>query len=114
MTLATLNMDGANWDFAHLITLGDLPQLIKLKNRDTCVNLNRELTIAWFDDHEGDLQLFIDGHSYTFPQEIWHAVLSVTDQWLEEYLVAEFAEMFEDEPEAPQTAEVIQLFPEAA
>jgi len=56
---------------------------------ESALELNRQLSIAYFSDHQGDLEIIVEGHTCTFPLEVWHAVLSVTDQWLEKYFERE-------------------------
>lgn len=60
--------------------------LFRLKNRLTALELYRQLTVAHFDGHEGDLTVEIDGNTYCWSQEQWEAVLSCVDQWFELYM----------------------------
>lgn len=106
--LANINYSTTDWDDKiKLVVRGDCPTIIVLKSAESALELNRVLTIAYFSDHEGSLDLDIDGNEYTFSQATWQALLSVTDQWLESYLPAEHPEFF---VEAPQSAEIIPLF----
>lgn len=107
MSLANLDIDHSNWDDITLTVKGDAPAIVRLQNQDSCLELNRVLTIAYFEDHEGPLDVTIDGINYTFPQPAWEAILSVTDQWLERYAPAEYPELF---AEQPKSAEIIPLF----
>lgn len=89
---ATLKMRaGENfWDNLSIsISYSKENYLIHLKDRFSCLELNRQLTIAYFDGHEGELVVNIDGREYEWCQSIWHAVLSTTDQWFEEYMIIE-------------------------
>ena len=108
MNLATIDYSTTDWDDnIKLVVKGDCPAIIVLKGADSALELNRVLTIAYFTDHEGSLDVEIDGSKYTFSQANWQALLSVTDQWLENYLPAEHPEFF---VEAPESAEIIPLF----
>ena len=108
MSLANINYSTTDWDDKiKLVVRGDCPTIIVLKSAESALELNRVLTIAYFDDHEGSLDLDIDGSNYKFSQATWQALLSVTDQWLESYLPAEHSEFF---VETPQSAEIIPLF----
>ena len=78
----------------HLVLHGDVPQLIVLKDQYSALEINRQLTIASFEDHEDELDIEIDGNPYTFSLEVWQAILSVTDQWLGRYLDKE--DLFEE------------------
>lgn len=89
MTIATLNWYKGNADKIQLIINEEVPRIIILKDRYSALELNRQLTIAYFEDHEGDLSIDIDGNSYTFTQDMWQGILSVTDQWLEKYISQE-------------------------
>ena len=89
MTIAKLNWYKSNSDKIELVIKGDIPRIIILKDRYSALELNRQLTIAYFEDHEGELSIDIDGNSYTFPLNVWQAILSVTDQWLEDYIPRE-------------------------
>ena len=86
MTIATISYSTVDFDKVHLVLHGDVPQLIVLKDQYSALELNRQLTIAYFEDHEGELDIEIDGSSYTFSLEVWQAILSVTDQWLAKYM----------------------------
>ncbi len=108
MNIATLSFDNADYDDdIRLVVRGECPAIIILKNHESVLELNRVLTIAYFEDHEGSLNINIDGSDYTFTQSTWHALLSVTDQWLEKFLPSEHPEFF---VEAPRSAEIIPLF----
>ena len=89
MTIATISYSTVDFDKVHLVLHGDVPQLIVLKDQYSALELSRQLTVAYFQDHEGELDIEIDGSSYTFSLEVWQAILSVTDQWLAKYLVKE-------------------------
>ena len=100
MTLATLKFGSKDWDDIQLVLHGGVARIISLKNRDSALELNRVLTIAYFGDHEGELSVDIDGTKYTFGQPVWHAILSVVDQWLCKYLPAEHPDFFTDDPDS--------------
>jgi len=89
VNIATLRWYKGNFDHLQLIIKGEVPQIVVLKDRHITLELNRQLTIAHCEDHEDELDIEIDGNSYTFPLKVWHAILSVTDQWLGEYLKEE-------------------------
>lgn len=106
--IATMNFSTSDWnDRIRLVVKGDCPTIIVLKSAESAMELNRVLTIAYFSDHNESLDVDIDGSSYTFSPVTWRAILSCTDQWMEQYLPATHPELFADEP---QSAEVIQLF----
>lgn len=108
MTLATINYSTTDWDDKiKLVVRGDCPTIIVLKSAESALELNRVLTIAYFSDHKGSLVVDIDENEYTFSQVTWQALLSVMDQWLENYLPAEHPEFF---VEARESAEIIPLF----
>ncbi len=96
MTLATLKLNPQNWDEIQILLHGDIARIITLKNRTSALELNRLLTIAHFEGHEGELSINIDGHDYTLQQNVWEAVLSVVDQWLARYLPEEYPDYFTD------------------
>ena len=111
MNIATLNFSTTDWDDnIRLVTRGECPAIISLKNHESVLELNRVLMIAYCEDHEGSLDINIDGSDYNFPQSTWHALLSVADQWLEKFLPSEHPEFFEFVIEAPRSAEIIPLF----
>lgn len=89
MTIATISYSTENFDKIQIVINGDVPQMIVLKDQYSALELNRQLTVAYFQDHEDKLDIEIDGNPYTFPLEVWQAILSVTDQWLAKYMVKE-------------------------
>ena len=108
MNIATLSFDNADYDDdIRLVIRGECPAIIILKNHESLLELNRVLMIAYCEEHQGSLDINIDGSNYLFPQSTWHAVMSVADQWLEKFLPSEHPEFF---VEAPRSAEIIPLF----
>ena len=103
----TIDYDLQDWNDITIISHGECAAIIKLKNAESALELNRELTVAHFSDHKGPLTINIDGSTYTFTQSVWEGILSVTDQWLDKYSADEYSELFVAEP---QSAEIIQLF----
>jgi hypothetical protein len=105
MTLATINYSTTDWDDKiKIVVRGDCPTIIILESAESALEINRVLTIAYFEDHEGQMTLDIDGSEYTFSQATWQALLSVTDQWLEQYMPATHPEFYQE------SAEIIPLF----
>lgn len=94
MTIATLEFDHTNWNYGRIILSGNVPRILFIQSSDTMLEINRMLTIAYFENHQNLLTIDIDRISYTFTQPQWEALLSVTDQWLEHYSAAEFSELF--------------------
>ena len=92
MTIATLTFDSREPDQIRLILHGDVTQIVALKDRNTALELWRVLTIAYHEDHDGSIAVNIDGRVHTMPQSVWHAVLSVVDQWLEKSKVLDTAD----------------------
>lgn len=103
----TIDYSTQDWDNITIIVRGECATILKLKGAETALELNRELTVAWFQDHEGSLDISIDGSDYTFTKEAWEGILSVTNQWLDRYSADQYPELFVEEP---QSAEVISLF----
>lgn len=107
MSNVTIDYSTQDWDNITIISPDECAAIIKLKGAESALELNRELTVAHFSDHKGLLTIDIDGSTYTFTQSVWEGILSVTDQWLEDYSAEEYSELF---VEPPQSAEIIQLF----
>ena len=69
MTLATINYSTTDWDDKiKIVVRGDCPTIIILESAESALEINRVLTIAYFEDHEGQMTLDIDGSEYTFSQ----------------------------------------------
>lgn len=79
---------GANyWDKVTLVIRGSnsIIPVIYLNNRNTALDVYRQLSIAYFDEHKGPIDVDIDQTQYTMTQDVWHGVLSCLDQWFEDY-----------------------------
>ena len=96
MTLAKLIPNSQDWDEIQIVVKGDISRIISLNNRHSALELNRLLTIAYFEKHQGTLSVDIDGTNYTFEQASWHAILRVMDEWLGEFIGSEYPEFYED------------------
>lgn len=91
MANVTLKMQAAgknSWDNLVLV-IKDAPvsSIIRFNDRNTALEVYRQLTIAHFSDHTGNLEVDIDGKVYDMTPEIWRAVLGTVDQWYEEYMM---------------------------
>lgn len=111
MIIARLKVGTKSIDDIRLVIGGDRPTIIKMKGRRSVLNLWRDVAKGYMTDYEGPLTVNIDGIDHRFPEPVWEAIFSVVDQWFEEYLPVEYAElhsMISDEP--PESAEIIPLF----
>ena len=83
-----------NLDDVRLIIKGDIPQIIKLKDRDTAYKLNMDVWTLYYmvhSDHHEEFPLEIDGIVYKFPLNACHAIMNVLcDEWLGDFINAEY------------------------
>ena len=93
MTIVSIKINPDNVDDVRLVIKGDVPQIIKLKDRDTAYKLNMDVWDLYFmvhSDHHEEFPLEIDGITYKFPLKVWHAIMNVLcDQWLGHYFDSE-------------------------
>ncbi len=111
MIISRLKVGTKSIDDIRIIIGGDRPTIMKLKGRRSALNLWSALAKGYMADCKGPLTLNIDDIDYSFSETVWEAIFSVVDQWFEEYLPTEYAElhsMLFDEP--PESAEIIPLF----
>ena len=110
MIIARLKVGEKSIDDIRLVIGGDRPTIMKLKGQRSALNLWRDLAKGYMADYEGPLTVNIDGIDHRFPEPVWEAVFSVVDQWFEECLPAEYAELHSiifEEP--PVSAEILPL-----
>lgn len=75
------------WDEVSLIIKDDdIFSLIRFRDRYSCLDLYRRLSIYHFEGFEKAVSVTIDGQDYRWRDEVWRAVLNVTDTWFEEYM----------------------------
>lgn len=90
MSNATLKMQGGDdcWDQLVLILRKNfsLSSLLHLNNRNSALEVYRQLAIAHFEGHADELTVDIDGGLYLMSYQQWQAVLSCLDQWFEDYM----------------------------
>lgn len=77
-----------NWDNMVLVINGPgaLVPWIRLKDRESVMDLYRQIFVAELKEHEGDLDVKIDGKSCTLSQDVWFAVGRAIDPWYEDYV----------------------------
>jgi tetratricopeptide (TPR) repeat protein len=102
ITVVSIKTDPENVDDVRLVIKGDIPQIIKLKDRDTAGKLNYETSLLFYQihtDNNAEHTIDIDGVPYTFPLKVWHSIMkALDDEWLGYYMHAEFPD---DEPDLP-------------
>ena len=109
MINSRLKVNAKNIDDIRITIGGDRPTIMKLKGQRSALNLWSALAKGYA-DYEGPLTVNIDGIDHRFPEPVWEAVFSVVDQWFEECLPAEYAELHSiifEEP--PVSAEILPL-----
>jgi hypothetical protein len=110
MIIARLKVGAQSIDDIRLVIGGDQPTIINLKGQRSALNLWNALAKWYISDRKCPLTLNIDGIDYRFSDPVWSAIFNVVDQWFEEHLPVEYAELFSilsDEP--PESAEIIPL-----
>ena len=112
MIISRLKVGAKNIDDIRITIGGDQPTIISLKGQRSALNLWSAIAKGYMADYEGPLTVNIDGIDHRFPEPVWEAIFSVVDQWFEEYLPTEYAELhsiiLDDEP--PESAEIIPLY----
>lgn len=90
MVKATLKMKGCGencWDALTLVIKGGpLSAIIRLQNRNTALDVYRQLFTAHFTNQTGTVAVEIDGVTFQMDFDTWQAVLGCVDQWYEEYM----------------------------
>jgi len=110
MIIARLKVGTESIDDIRLVIGGDRPTIINMKGQRSVLNLWSPLAQWYISDRKVPLTLDIGGIDYKFSDPVWSVIFSVVDQWFEEYLPTEYAElqsMLFDEP--PESAEIIPL-----
>lgn len=75
------------WDRLTLtISEGNTVHLYPFRNRNTCLDLYRQLYIYHCDGVRGPVPVVIDAHRYCWCEAVRKAVLWAADQWYEEYM----------------------------
>ncbi len=96
MTTVSIKINPDNVDDVRLIIKGDIPQIIKLKDRWTVYKLNYDvwgLSSKVHSDHHEEFPLEIDGIIYRLPLNACHEIMNVLcDEWLGDFFEAEYPE----------------------
>ena len=61
--------------------------IIHLRDRHSGLGLYFQLSIAYDDEHTGNLMVTIDNKDYDWKESTWKAVHKIIDKWYEEYLI---------------------------
>ena len=110
MIIARLKVGTESIDDIRLVIGGDRPTIINMKGQRSVLNLWSPLAQWYISDRKVPLTLDIDGIDYRFADPVWAAIFNVVDQWFEESLPTEYAELFSmlsEEP--PDSAEIVPL-----
>ena len=96
MTTVSIKIDPDNVDDVRLIINGDVPQIVKLKDRYTVSQLNTDVWTLYFKVYSNHLEEFpleIDGIIYRLPLSACHEIMNVLcDEWLGHFFEAEYPE----------------------
>lgn len=93
MVEATLKMspgkNGTCWDSLVMIIRSSdtVVPIIRFKDRNSALEAQRQLMIALFEEHTGNLTVTIDNCDYDLTYETWQAVAGAVERWYEEYMV---------------------------
>jgi hypothetical protein len=110
MIVTRLKVGTESIDDIRLVIGGDRPTIINMKGQRSVLNLWHPLAQWYISDRKVPLTLAIDGIDYQFSDPVWSAIFNVVDQWFEETLPTEYAELFSmlsEDP--PESAEIIPL-----
>lgn len=77
------------WDNLTLIIREgtDVPMILPLRDRNSALEIFRQCALADFGGRKGDLTVDVDGKEYSWSEVSWRSILSVFDQWYEEYMM---------------------------
>jgi tetratricopeptide (TPR) repeat protein len=102
MTTVAIKINPDNLDDVRLIIKGDVPQIIKLKDRGTVYKLSMDVWTLYYmvhSDHHEEFPLEIDGIVYRLPLNACHAIMNVLcDEWLGDFIDAEYPDGAPEDP----------------
>ena len=102
MEIVSIRLDPENVDDVRLIIKGDVPQIIKLKDRETAYKLNMDVWTLYYmvhSDHDEEFALEIDEIIYMFPLKVCHEIMDLLcDQWLGDFIDAEYPDGPPEDP----------------
>lgn len=77
------------WDRLTLVvkTPGTIQTMIPFKDRSSVLDLYRQVMIAFYDCHQGTLEVSTEGTNRSFEQDVWMLIASALDQWFTEYMM---------------------------
>ena len=88
MITATLT-DNTDEKFLTINT-GGVVYFIQFRDDNSVFELERQLFIADCDEHQGDLDVTVEGRTYTLSQDTWRVAYNAVTQWFEHYLDVEY------------------------
>lgn len=91
MARATLRMGKGKdcWDKLVLIVRGadTVVPLIHFKDRHSALDAYNQIAVAHFENHADELEVHIDGSTYTMTYDVWQAVGAALNEWYEDYMI---------------------------